>query len=132
VTFPRPAKKKVVTAAGTESIAYESEGSASSPYLRVEFMEGALIPALTNSFRAILQEHATLSGLRLPEITETQDDLGSVGTYSGVKTVGDLTVKVYGKMVLGDSSAINCLIVEPLEVFPSEQAVTFLGSIKRR
>jgi len=132
VTFPRLAKKKVVAAAGFESIAYESEGSESTPYLRAEFMQGIDTTAIANNFRAILENHARLAGLSQSEITETEDHLGKVGTYSGIKKVGDFTIKIYGKMVLGESSAINCMTVEPLEVFPSEDTVNFLASIKRK
>jgi len=132
VTFPRPVKKKVVSAGGIESIAYESEGSASTPYLRAEFMQSLDTKTMTNNFREILENHARLSGLSIPEITESEYLLGNVGTYSGVKTVEDLTIKVYGKMVLGKSSAINCMIVEQLEVFPSKDTVNFLGSISRK
>ncbi|MBW2334754.1 MAG: hypothetical protein JRF06_06600 [Deltaproteobacteria bacterium] len=132
VSFPRPVKQKIVSSGGIESIAYESEGSASTPYLRAEFMQSIDTKTMANNFRDILENHARLSGLSIPEITESDDHLGKVGTYSGVKTVGDLTVKVYGKMILGKSSAINCMVVEQLEVFPSQDTVSFLGSIKKK
>jgi len=132
ITFPRSAKKKVVTAGGVESIAYESEGTVSNPYLRAEFMQGINTTTISNNFQAILENHAKFAGLSLPEITETDDRLGKVGTYSGVKKVGDYTIKVYGKMVLGESSAINCMIVEPVELFPSQDSISFLASIKRK
>jgi len=132
VTFPRPAKKKVVTVAGIESSAYESEGTESTPYLRAEFMQGMHVAAIANDFQTILENHATLAGLSLPEITETDNNLGKVGTYSGTKKVGDYTVRIYGKMVICEWSAINCMVVENLETFPSEETVNFLASIKRK
>lgn len=132
VTFPHPVKKKVVTAAGFESIAYENEDPESTPYLRAEFMQGIDTTAIANNFRAILENHARLAGLSLPEITETEGRLGKVGTYAGIKKVGDFTMKIYGKMVLGESSAVNCMVGEQLENFPSEDTVSFLASIKRK
>ena len=132
VTFPHPVKKRVVSAAGFESIAFENEDSESIPYLRAEFMQGIDTTAVAKNFRAILENYARSAGLSLPEITETEDRLGKVGTYSGIKKVGDFTIKVFGKMVLGESSAINCLVCENLQTFPSEETVRFLASIKRK
>jgi len=132
VTFPHPVKKRVVSVAGFESIAFENEDSESIPYLRAEFMQGIDTTAIANNFRALLENYARSAGLSLPEITETEDRLGKVGTYSGIKKVGDFTIKVFGKMVLGESSAINCLVCENLQTFPSEETVRFLASIKRK
>lgn len=132
VTFPFPVKMKVVSAAGLESIAFENKDSESTPYLRAEFTKEIDTTALAYSFRAILENYASSAGLSLPEITETEDRLGKVGTYSGIKKVGDFTIKVFGKMVLGESSAINCLVCENLQTFPSEETVRFLASIKRK
>lgn len=132
VTFPHPVKKKVVTVAGFEAVAYESEGFESPPYLRAEFINNIDTDSISSNFRTVLDNYARLAGLSLPEITETHDYLGTVGTYSGIKKVGDVTIKIYGKMVLGKFSALNCLIVENLEVFPSENTTKFLVSIKRK
>lgn len=132
VTFPHPVKKRIAIAAGIETIAYESEGPDANPYLRAEFINNTLTVSIASNFRAVLENHAKLAGLSFSQITETHDQLGKVGTYSGIKTVGNLTVKVYGKMVLGEYSALNCLMAENLEVFPSEETTRFLGSIKRK
>lgn len=132
VTFQRPAKKKVVTVAGIESTAYESKGTESAPYFRAEFMDGMHVAAIANDFRTILANHAQLAGLHLPEITETDNSLGKVGTYSGTKKVGDYTFRIYEKMVIYEWSAITCTVVESLETFPSEETVNFLSSIKRK
>lgn len=132
VTFPHPVKKKTITAAGLESVAFESKEPESTACLRAEFMQGIDTTTIANNFRAILENYARLAGLSLPEITETEDRLGKVGTYSGTKKVGDFTIRVYGKIVLGESSAINCMVVEQLEVFPSEDTVSFLGSIRKK
>ncbi|MBW1792616.1 MAG: hypothetical protein JRJ14_10240 [Deltaproteobacteria bacterium] len=132
VTFPHPAKKRIATVGGMEIISYESVGPAANPYLRVEFMNNIDTASISNNFRKVLKNYARLSGLILPEITETQDHLGKVGTYSGTKTVGDVTIKIYGKMVLGENSAINCLISENLKVFPTEDSAEFLIGIKRK
>ncbi|MGB2809404.1 MAG: hypothetical protein WBC22_16805 [Sedimentisphaerales bacterium] len=131
VTFPHPIKKKVVTVAGLETVAYDTEGL-EPPYLRAELINTTDIATIRNNFRAVLENYAKLAGLSLPEITETRDSLGTVGTYSGFKKVGDVTIRIYGKMVLGKSSALNCLISENLEVFPSEDTAKFLVSIKRK
>jgi hypothetical protein len=132
VTFPHPAKKVVVTVSDIETVAYESLGPAANPYLRAEFMNNIDTVSVSSNFRAVLQNYARLSGLNLPEITESQDHLGKIGTYSGTKTVGDVTIKIYGKMAIGDNSAINCLIAENIEVFPSEDSTKFLIGIKRK
>lgn len=130
VTFNYHVKKKVVSSGAIESIAFENTASESIPYLRVEFMQGIDIHTIENNFQAILENHAHLSGLIQPEITEGEEAIGKVGTYSGIKKVEDLTVKIYGKMIVGKSSCINCMVVEPLEVFPSKDSVDFLNSIK--
>lgn len=132
VTFPHPVKKKVVNVAGLETIAYESEGPETTPYLRAEFINNIDTDSIGINLRAVLENYARLAGLSIPEITETHDYLGRVGTYSGIKKVGDVTIKIYGKMVLGESSALNCLISENLEVFPSEDTTKFLVSVKRK
>lgn len=132
VTFPHPVKKKVVTVAGFEAVAYESDGFESPPYLRAEFMNNIDTASINSNFRAVLENYAKLAGLSLPEITESRDYLGTIGTYSGFKKAGDDTIRVYGKMLLGKYSAINCMVVEDLEVFPSEDTTKFLVSIERK
>jgi len=132
VTFPHPVKKVDVTAAGFESVAYESEGPEANPWLRAEFMNKTTTALIRSNFRAVLENQAKLAGLKLPQITESSDYLGKVGTYSGFKKVGDVTVRIYGKVVLGEYSAVNCLIVEELKVFPSEDSAEFLASIERK
>ena len=132
VTFPHPVKKVDVTAAGFESVAYESKEPDANPWLRAEFMNETTTALIKSNFRVVLENQAKLSGLNLPQITESSDYLGIVGTYSGFKKVGDVTVRIYGKVVLGEYSAVNCLIVEELKVFPSEDSVEFLIGIKRK
>ena len=132
VTFPHPVKKVDVTAAGFESVAYVSKEPDANPYLRAEFMNKKMTTLIKSNFRAVLENQAKLSGLNLPQITESSDYLGKVGTYSGFKKAGDVTVRVYGKVVLGEYSAVNCLIVEELKVFPSGDSVEFLIGIERK
>jgi len=133
VIFPHPVERKTVTCNGFETIAYESRGPCTSPYLRAEFINDInTVVYMKNSLRQILEDYARLAGLNMPEITECHDHLGMVGTYSGIKTAAGLSVKFYGKTVIGESSAINCIICETLEDFPSEDTVRFLGSLERK
>lgn len=132
VTFPHPVKKVNVTAAGFESVAYESKEPDANPYLRAEFMNKTMTALIKSDFRTLLENQAKLSGLNLPQITESSDYLGKVGTYSGFKKVGDVTLRVYGKVVLGEYSSVNCMIVEELKVFPSEDSAEFLIGIERK
>jgi len=132
VTFPHPVERKIATSGGVETIAYESRGPCANPYLRAEFINDIDTIYVERNFRAVLDNYARLAGLKLPEITESDSHLGKVGTYSGVKIVGDHTAKFYGKIVLGGSSALNCLICENLEDFPSEDTVGFLVSLERK
>lgn len=132
VTFPHPVKRRLVTVGDVETVGYESLGPEADPYLRAEFMNNIDTASIGNNFIPVLENHAILAGLSLPEITVTQDHLGKVGTYSGIKTVGDVAIKIYGKMVLGEHSALNCLVCEELQVFPSEESTNFLISIKRK
>ena len=133
VIFPHPVERKTVTSNGVETIAYESRGPCTSPYLRAEFINDInTVVYMKNSLRQILENYAQLAGLKMPEITESHDHLGMVGTYSGIKTAAGLSVKFYGKTVIGESSAISCMICETLEDFPSEGAIRFLGSLERK
>jgi len=132
VTFPHPVERKIVTLEGIETITYESFGPSANPYLRAEFINNIDTVYMGSNLRNVLENHTRLVGLNLPEITESNDYLGRTGTYSGIKKIGDLTVKFYGKMVIGESSVINCMVCENLEDFPSEDTIRFLSSLKRK
>jgi hypothetical protein len=132
VTFPHPVKKKIITAGGIGTTAYETKEPLTKAHLRAEFINDIDTAYFESNLCNILMNHARLSGLNLPEITEFDDDLGKVGTYSGVIAVGDYTIKLYGKMVIGESSVVNCMICENIEIFPSEETIRFLSSIRRK
>lgn len=132
VTFPHPVERKIVTSWGIETIAYESQECFANPYLRAEFINDIDTVYVGGNLQNVLENYARLAGLNHPEITESHDHIGRVGTYSGIKIVGNLTIKFYGKLVIGESSALNCLICENLEDFPSEDTVRFLASVKRK
>ena len=132
VIFPHPVEKKIVTSGGIETIAYESQECFTNPYLRAEFINDIDAVYVASNFQNVLENYARLAGLNQPEITESQDHLRRVGTYSGIKIVGNFTIKLYGKVVIGKSSAINCLICEDLEDFPSEDTIRFLSSVKQK
>lgn len=131
VTFPSRVRKKVVTAGQWESVAYESTAPAAGPYLRAEFIPYMNQANAGKYLRAIVTEHAQASGLQLPEITVGQDSLGMVGTYAGTKRVSGITLQVYGKLVLGEYSSVNCSVVEARDRFPSQGTVVFLNSITK-
>lgn len=132
ITFPHASKKRVAKIDDIEVVSYESNGPDANPYLRVEFMNDIDVVFYRENLMSILENHAKLTGLKLPQITESQEQLGKVGTYSGIKTVGDTTIRIYGKMVIGDSSGINCVISEDLATFPSEDSAELLSGIKRK
>ena len=133
VTFTRTPTKKAVIAGGQETVAYECKATESLPYLRAEFITKATTALMKSDFRTVLENHAKLSGLSLPEIKESRDALGTIGTYSGFKKIGDVvTARIYGKVVLGEYSGILCQIVENVEAFPSEETTRFLDSIERK
>ena len=73
-------------------------------------------------------KNAILSSNRFGHHRKAQTEYES-GVLSGR---GDYTIKVYGKMVISGQSAINCMIVEQLDVFPSKDTVIFLSSIKKK
>jgi len=132
VTFPHPVEKKIAISGGIETIAYESQECFANPYLRAEFINDIDTAYVEGNLQSVLENYARLAGLNHPEITESHDHLGRVGTYSGIKMLGNLSIKFYGKLVIGESSALNCLICENLEDFPSEDTVRFLVSVKRK
>jgi hypothetical protein len=132
VTFPHPVERKTVTSGGIETIAYESQECFANPYLRAEFIKNINALYVGGNLQNLLDNYAKLAGLTNPEFTRSQDNIGIIGTYSGIKIVGNHNIKLYGKLVIGKFSALNCLICENLEDFPSEDTVTFMASVKRK
>lgn len=131
VAFPHAHTRKMAYVQGVEVTAYETK-YAESPHLRVEFTPLANPTAQVLDLRNMLEEHARLAGLHLPQITVADDDIGRVGTYSGTKTVASVELRVFGKVVLGTQSMVSCLVVEPLAEFPSTDSALLLGGIRRK
>jgi len=132
VTIRRTVTKPVAIAGSQETVTYY-EACESLPYLNAEFINKTSTALMRSNFRATLENYAKVSGLSLIEITKYRDNLGTVGTYSGFKKLGNIgTVRVYGKWVLGEYTGIRCQIIENPEVFPSEESARFLDSIERK
>lgn len=131
VAFPQTYIRKMAYVQELEVVAYETKDG-ESPYLRVEFTPLADTGTQVPDMRTMLEKYAHLAGLDRPEITVAQEEVGRVGTYSGVKTVDGVELRVYGKVVAGQRSMVSCVVVESLSDFPSSDSTLLLGSIRQK
>lgn len=131
VTFPHPVQTREVALQDMRSHMVQSAGN-STPQLRAEFIPLPDTDSVAAAFSETLANFARLAGLATPEISVGHTADGTKGTYSGVKAVGDSDLRMYGIAILGNRSMLNCMIVEPLQAFPSKDAVLFMESITKR
>jgi|AP95_1055475.scaffolds.fasta_scaffold47409_2 hypothetical protein len=116
VTFPHRTKERTSFAGELTSRIVESADPSNGTYLRAEFTPLPNDTPVRSAFRETLQNFARLSGIQTPEITIGKNQNGQLGTYSGSKSVGGHSLKLYGKVSLGESSMIHCMVVEPLDL----------------
>ncbi len=105
-----------------------------SPCLRAE--GGPLSPAqrqeLLSNFRGRLENQAHVSGIAIPEITIENTKLGTIGTYSGVRTIAGVKNKQFLKIIVGNNSLVSLLVLEPLDEFPSIKTLYFLNAVEHK
>lgn len=132
VTFPHPVKMREASYGALKSHLVESKDIEEAPHLRAEFMPLSDAQTVVKNFEDMLKNYAHLAGIGTPEFTIGKHELGSKGTYSGVKQVGEYEVKYYGVVYVGDTSMITCMAVELLQDAPSIKTLVFLDSIARK
>jgi len=134
VCFPTKTKRKYTSIGGLESVMVQSVYDGKSPYLRAE--GGPLSPAqrqeLLSVFRGRLENQAHVSGIAIPEITIENTKLGTIGTYSGVRTIAGVKNKQFLKIIVGNNSLVSLLVLEPLAEFPSIKTSYFLNAVERK
>lgn len=134
VHFPTKTKRKYASIGGIESIIVQSVYDGESPYLRAEGVPLSLAQRqeLLSTFRGRLENQAHLSGIAIPEITIENTKLGTIGTYSGVRTVAGVNNKQFFKIIVGKNSMVSLLVLEPLIEFPSIKTLYFLNAVERK
>ena len=134
VHFPTKTKRKYTSLGGIESIIVLSVYDGESPTLRAEGIPLSLAQRqeLLSNFRGRLENQAHLSGIAIPEITIENTKLGTIGTYSGVRTVAGVNVKQFFKIIVGKNSMVSLLALEPLIEFPSIKTLYFLNAVERK
>ena len=134
VHFPTKTKRKHASLGGIESIIVLSVYDGKSPTLRAEGIPLSLAQRqeLLSNFHSRLEDQAYLSGIAIPEITIENTKLGTIGTYSGVRTVAGVNVKQFFKIIVGKNSMVSLLALEPLIEFPSIKTLYFLNAVERK
>jgi hypothetical protein len=134
VYFPAKTKRKYASIGGLESVMLQSVYDGKSPCLRAE--GGPLSPAqrqeLLSNFRGRLENQAHVSGIAIPEITIENTKLGTIGTYSGVRTIAGVKNKQFLKIIVGNNSLVSLLVLEPLDEFPSIKTLYFLNAVEHK
>ena len=102
-----------------------------SPFMRAECLPLADPNQTIAAFRSVLENHARMSGIQNPEITIGKTNLGTVGTYSGLRKAGGFDIKFYGKVIIGSRSLLSLLTSEELATFPSDKAIYFLNTVEK-
>lgn len=131
VTFPHQTNTRKANINGQHTYMVESIANV-MPQLRAEFTPVQDLLAAQECFEYNLKNFGYTAGLIDPQYTIAETSLGKKGTCSGVKKVGQEELRVYGITVLGDRSMIHCVIIEPLQKFPSEETVNFMDSIRKK
>ncbi len=110
VHFPTKTKRKYTSISGIESTIVQSVYDGKSPYLRAEGvpLSFAQRQELLSNFRGHLENQAHLSGIAIPEITIENTKLGTIGTYSGVRTIAGVNNKQFFKIIVGKNHWYRC------------------------
>lgn len=132
VFFPTKTKRKSAFANGIESTIVQSIYGSGGPFMRAECLPLSAPNETIAAFRSILKNQAQNAGIKNPEVTIEKTELGSIGTYSGVRKAGGFDIKFFGKLVIGQSSLLSLLVSEELEKFPSDKVLYFLNTIEKK
>ncbi len=134
VHFPTKTKRKYASMGDMESIIVQSVYDGKSPHLRAEGVPLSLAQRqeLLSNFRSRIENQAHLSGIAIPEITIENTKLGTIGTYSGVRTIAGVKNKQFFKIIVGNNSLVSLLALEPLDEFPSIKTSYFLNAVERK
>jgi hypothetical protein len=134
VYFPIKTKRKYTSIGGIESTIVQSAYDGESPYLRAEGVPLSLAQRqeLLSNFRGHLENQAYLSGIAIPEITIENTKLGTIGTYSGARTIAGVNNKQFLKIIVGNNSLVSLLVLEPLIEFPSIKTLYFLNAVEQK
>jgi hypothetical protein len=132
VFFPTSTKQKVSYVGEFKSVMVQSVYDGKSPFMRAECFPLSNRSETLSNFKAILENHAKLSGIKEPQITIEDNELGRIGTYSGVRKVGGFNIKFFGKVIIGRFSILSLLVSEELSQFPSDKSVFFINTIRRK
>lgn len=132
VFFPVKTKRKISHIGKFESLMAQSVYDGKSPFLRAECLPLTNRSETIASLKTILENQAKLSGIKLPEIIIEDGALGQIGTYSGVRKAGGFDIKIFGKLIIGNTSILSLLVSEELSKFPSDKVVFFLNTVKKK
>ncbi|MBC2733030.1 MAG: hypothetical protein HF981_01610 [Desulfobacteraceae bacterium] len=131
-SVPHEVKRKTAYIGNVEYEMFESaHPDEVGSFIRVECLpiQNASISKI--DVKNTLQTHASNFGISQPEISLEESKMGLSGKYLGVKNIGDVPFRVWGKVIVGKKSIFTCLVCEPLEIFPSQDAVDFMSSITK-
>lgn len=128
VTFPHKVSKTSVIVSGHKTITAETTDDRTSPRLKATFLPFSQ----SDDLRGFLAEQAAAAGIPDPRFSIKDTKIGTIGNYSGKKTVGGKSYRLYGKVMVGEKSMLHLLISEPSESFPSPRVNFFLGASRRK
>ncbi len=131
VIFPNQFKKRDAMVNNIQTLVFETANMEIFPQLRAEFISNVDGNAFIANFQERLNAYAHIASIQNPEISiyQNKETLGKIGTYSGIKKIGDYEIRIVGKMFVGDHSIMNLMVVEPLEASLSYEAAMFFDSV---
>ncbi len=132
VKFPTKTEEKSIIFNGVKSITVQSISNGKGAYMRAECLPLKNPKDITSRFQSVLEKGAKMAGLTNPTITIKNGELGTIGTYFGIKKGAGQDAKFLGKLIIGEKSVLTLLVADKASGFPSEEVTYFLGSVERK
>jgi hypothetical protein len=131
-TFPHKCERTDVGQGPRKCISVQSADLLKSPFLRAESIPVSDRHKAVAGFRSTVRKYAERNKLEDISISVSDTDLGKEASFTGNTSISGTRVRVFGKVILGQTSILYLKAAEPAETAPSHQADIFLKSVKKR
>jgi hypothetical protein len=120
---------------GTQGLRAQSVYDERNPlYLRAECNPIFDPTSVRNGLSGLLEQQAKAAGLEHPQFSIESTAVGTVGTYSGMKSLPGVSssARYVGKVVVGVGSILHLIALDPEPAALSPQATAFFSSIETK
>jgi hypothetical protein len=129
VYFPYEIEHKSISGKGYTADRFSSKYSDTYSSFRAEFYRLSDRNTFIHSLKQTCLNYVKISGFDIGNVAITDSSLGKKATFDGYKKYQDNLLRLHGIIYVGNKSAVMCLIFEPANIFPTEDAVFFIDKI---